>query len=88
MGILGKADNLGDKRLESLDVLRGFDLFCLVGLEHFFHSLNGAIDSLWYKSFFMGILPCRLAWFFFVGFGDAAFHVYGGCVNSVCIIPL
>lgn len=54
MGILGKADNLGDKRLESLDVLRGFDLFCLVGLEHFFHSLNGAIDSLWYKSFLWG----------------------------------
>ena len=54
MGILGKADNLGDKRLESLDVLRGFDLFCLVGLEHFFHSLNGAIDSSWYKSFLWG----------------------------------
>ena len=33
------------KRLESLDVLRGFDLFCLVGLEAVMHALDGAIDA-------------------------------------------
>ena len=28
------------QRLESLDVLRGFDLFCLVALEGVLHSLG------------------------------------------------
>lgn len=31
-------------RLESLDVLRGFDLFCLVVLEMVLHPLAHAID--------------------------------------------
>lgn len=35
-------------RLESLDILRGFDLFCLVGLEAFIHSLSGAIHAPWF----------------------------------------
>ena len=30
------------KRLESLDALRGFDLFLLVGLEAVMHALDGA----------------------------------------------
>ena len=37
------------KRLESLDALRGFDLFCLVVLEHFVHKLDDAIDAPWYQ---------------------------------------
>ncbi len=37
-----------NKRLESLDALRGFDLFCLVALEHIMHALDGAIDAPWY----------------------------------------
>lgn len=37
------------KRLESLDALRGFDLFCLVVLEDFVHKLGDAIDAPWYQ---------------------------------------
>lgn len=37
------------KRLESLDALRGFDLFCLVVLEGFVHKLGDAIDAPWYQ---------------------------------------
>lgn len=37
-----------NKRLESLDVLRGFDLFCLVALEHIIHALDGAIETPWF----------------------------------------
>lgn len=33
------------QRLESLDVLRGFDLFCLVALEGVLHPLGRAIDA-------------------------------------------
>ena len=43
------------KRLESLDALRGFDLFLLVGLEAVMHALDGAIDALWFD---------RLMWCF------------------------
>lgn len=39
------------KRLESLDVLRGFDLFCLVGLEAIMHLTKHAIDEPWFNSF-------------------------------------
>lgn len=39
------------KRLESLDVLRGFDLFCLVGLCGILHSLRPVIATSWYDSF-------------------------------------
>ena len=42
------------KRLESLDVLRGFDLFCLVGLEAVMHALDGAIDAPWFD----GVMRC------------------------------
>ena len=36
------------KRLESLDALRGFDLFLLVGLEAVMHALDAAIDAPWF----------------------------------------
>lgn len=39
------------KRLESLDVLRGFDLFCLVALCGILHSLRPVIATSWYDSF-------------------------------------
>lgn len=42
------------KRLESLDVLRGFDLFCLVALEGILHPLGRAIDASWYNDFLWG----------------------------------
>lgn len=42
------------QRLESLDVLRGFDLFCLVALEGGLHSLGRAIDAPWYNDFLWG----------------------------------
>lgn len=42
------------QRLESLDVLRGFDLFCLVALEGVFHPLAKALDSTWFDSFMQG----------------------------------
>ena len=41
-------------RLESLDVLRGFDLFCLVVLEMVLHPLAHAIDMSWFNSFMWG----------------------------------
>lgn len=37
------------KRLESLDILRGLDLFCIVALEHVMRSLNVCIDAEWFK---------------------------------------
>ncbi|MCD7937267.1 MAG: DUF5009 domain-containing protein [Tannerellaceae bacterium] len=39
------------QRLESLDILRGFDLFCLVMLEPFFGPLSNAVDTPWFNSF-------------------------------------
>lgn len=36
------------QRLESLDVLRGFDLFCLVALEGIMHPLARAVDAPWF----------------------------------------
>ena len=47
--------NKTPKRLESLDALRGFDLFLLVGLEAVMHALDGAIDTPWFD---------RLMWCF------------------------
>lgn len=41
--------SIGSGRLESLDILRGFDLFCLVGLEHVVHSMSRAIDAPWFE---------------------------------------
>lgn len=38
------------KRLESLDILRGFDLFCLVALEPVLRALRKAIDAPWYDA--------------------------------------
>ena len=46
------------KRLESLDVLRGFDLFCLVALEGILHPLGRAIDASWYNDFLWGFSLC------------------------------
>lgn len=42
-----KPQNTAAPRLESLDALRGFDLFCLVGLEEVIHALNHATDAPW-----------------------------------------
>ena len=39
------------QRLESLDILRGFDLFLLVGLEMAMHHLSSAIDTPSFHSF-------------------------------------
>ncbi len=37
------------KRLLSLDILRGFDLFCIVALEAIMHPLSRAIDAPWFS---------------------------------------
>lgn len=37
-----------NKRLESLDILRGLDLFCIVALERIMRSLDPCIDSSWF----------------------------------------
>lgn len=42
------------QRLESLDVLRGFDLFCLVVLESVLHPLAHAVDVPWFDSLMWG----------------------------------
>lgn len=44
-------ENKRPQRLESLDVLRGFDLFCLVGLESVIHSMGQAVDRPWFDKF-------------------------------------
>lgn len=44
-------ENQQPQRLESLDVLRGFDLFMLVGLETAIHHLASAIDTPSFHSF-------------------------------------
>lgn len=41
-------------RLESLDALRGFDLFCLVVLETLFHPLSQALHAPWFDMFMKG----------------------------------
>ena len=46
-----KTPNTTSSRLESLDVLRGFDLFCLVGLEELMHTLKPAVDAPWFDKF-------------------------------------
>lgn len=40
--------NTDNKRLESLDILRGFDLFFIVALEHVMRSLDSCIDASWF----------------------------------------
>ena len=71
------------KRLESLDVLRGFDLFCLVALCGILHSLRPVIATSWYDSF-----ACGVGGVFSLGFGYAAFHVHGRCFDAVFVIAL
>ncbi len=44
-------ENQQPQRLESLDVLRGFDLFMLVGLETAIHQLASAVDTSSFHSF-------------------------------------
>ena len=39
------------QRLESLDILRGFDLFFLVGLETAIHQLSHAVNTPEFHSF-------------------------------------
>lgn len=39
------------QRLESLDILRGFDLFCLVALEDILHPLAHAMNLPWFNKF-------------------------------------
>ena len=39
------------QRLESLDALRGFDLFCLVVLEGIMHPLSQAVNTPWLNKF-------------------------------------
>lgn len=38
-----------NKRLESLDILRGLDLFCIVALESVMRALNSCIDASWFE---------------------------------------
>lgn len=42
------------QRLESLDVLRGFDLFCLVVLESVLYPLAHAVEAPWFDTFMWG----------------------------------
>lgn len=41
-------------RLESLDALRGFDLFCLVALETLLHPLSQVVEVPWFATFMKG----------------------------------
>lgn len=46
--------NLKNQRLESLDILRGLDLFCLVALRGLLGRLQRIIDTPWMDSFMWG----------------------------------
>ena len=46
-----KSGSTAGQRLESLDVLRGFDLFCLVALEGILYPLGEAVNAGWFDSF-------------------------------------
>lgn len=54
------------KRLESLDALRGFDLFFLVALGPLAHSLARAADVEWLHSS-CGYLAMKPGWAFLPG---------------------
>ena len=76
------------QRLESLDVLRGFDLFCLVALEGVLHPLGRAIDAPWYNDFLWCFSHVQWEGFSSWDLGDAALHVYGGRVDAVRPFPI
>ena len=63
-------------RLESLDVLRGFDLFCLVVLEMVLHPLAHAIDMPWFNSFMWGFSR------------DALILIHGGSFHAFLFVSL
>ncbi|MDH8701559.1 putative acyltransferase [Dysgonomonadaceae bacterium PH5-43] len=44
-------NNRTTNRLESLDILRGLDLFMIVALEGIMHPLSNAVDKSWFHSF-------------------------------------
>ena len=46
-----KATMKPNERLASLDVLRGIDLFFLVGLERVMHRMSSVVDDEWFHSF-------------------------------------
>ena len=73
-----RMDMMQRQRLESLDVLRGFDLFCLVGLEAVMHALDGAVDAPWFD---------RVMWCF-THVEWAALHVHVGRDDTLCSGPL
>ena len=73
-------------RLESLDVLRGFDLFCLVVLEMVLHPLAHAIDMPWFNSFMWGF--CGMGGIFYVGSRDALILIHGGSFHAFLFVSL
>ena len=70
-------------RLESLDVLRGFDLFCLVVLEMVLHPLAHAIDMPWFNSFMWGF--SHVEW---EGSRDALILIHGGSFYAFLFVSL
>ena len=76
--------NITKQRLESLDVLRGFDLFCLVALEGIMHPLAHAIDAPWFDYFMWNFT--HMYW---EGLsGDAPVYVHERCIHSVRLVAL
>jgi hypothetical protein len=73
-------------RLESLDVLRGFDLFCLVVLEMVLHPLAHAIDMPWFNSFMWGF--SHVEGIFYVGSRDALILIHGGSFHAFLFVSL
>lgn len=76
------------KRLESLDVLRGFDLFCLILCEATFYLLRDAINAPWFNKVMWNFSHVFLGRVFSLGFNYAVVYVYGGSFYSFCFIPL
>lgn len=80
--------NITKQRLESLDVLRGFDLFCLVALEGIMHPLAHAIDAPWFDYFMWnfthmdweGLSPWDLVM--------PPVYVHERCIHSVRLVAL
>ena len=75
-----KNTHSSSKRLESLDALRGFDLFFLVALGPLMHSLA--------RTAYVGIQSCLLGRVFSMGFDYAAFPLYVGHFDAVFFVAL
>ena len=73
------------QRLESLDALRGFDLFCLVALSDILEEVAEAVDKPWMGKIMENFThkPWEGISFPCVGIHDYLLHVHGRCGDTL-----